>query len=88
MFDNKTAQVCFAGPVETDDGKHALEIAIQKYKEKHPSGENPLSGNVLNAFLNAPEVSDAQDRVKRLQDHPEEMKVRVNGLRYCADLMK
>jgi hypothetical protein len=82
MFDSKTAQICWAGPVKTNDGKDDLEIA----KKKHPSYENLFSGNPIQEAVDTAEVRAAQDRVNRLKEHPEEMKVKVNGLPYCADL--
>ena len=84
MFDNKTAQECWAGPVQIDDGTAEVK-ALQDQMARNNREDPAHIANFENDRL-TPGLKEAEARAEYLKDHSEEQKVHPHGLPYCADL--
>jgi hypothetical protein len=76
MFDNKTAQNCWAGP-RGDDMDDAVAHLQSEQDRLHTQ-------NLVDCAI-TPACAEAQKRVDYLKEHPEQQKMH-NGLPYCSEL--
>lgn len=88
MFDDKTVQECWAGPVVTDDGTAELKRAIDFYNDTNPNTPHIDYSAVISstAIPWDSAIAKAKARVLYLREHPAEQKVHVHGLPYCSEL--
>jgi hypothetical protein len=98
MFDNKTAQNCWAGPLPTDnamdDAVADLQRELKEVEERAKNTDRFLVmphgvDNPLQSLLEETQAAadKAQKRVDYLNAHPEQQKLHVhNGLPYCSEL--